>query len=101
MNSLGIDIGGTSVKAAMLRDGRVLYTGRSAGYSQPDTAQIIEAIRQASAGHDSSLHSIGLCCPGLLDRARRTITLAVNVPGLTGLSLDELLARALGPSIPA
>jgi predicted NBD/HSP70 family sugar kinase len=37
-----------------------------------------------------------LCVPGLLDAARRTITLSVNVPGLAGVSLDDLVAQAVG-----
>lgn len=101
MTSLGIDIGGTSVKAAMLRDGRVISRGQSAAYAKPDTEQIIDAIRQASAGFDLAPGAAGICCPGLLDRAARTIRLAVNVPGLVGVRLDELLQRALGDSLPA
>ncbi|MDB5319919.1 MAG: glucokinase [Phycisphaerales bacterium] len=97
MVSLGIDIGGTSVKVASLDgDGRVLWTGKSRPFARPDTAQLVGAIRQAVEGHDTAADAIGLCCPGLLDRNRRLITLSVNVPGLVDVPLDELVARALG-----
>lgn len=97
MVSLGIDIGGTSVKVASLDgDGRVLWTGKSQSFARPDTAQIVEAIREAAEGHDTAADAIGLCCPGLLDRHKRLITLSVNVPGLVDVPLDELVARALG-----
>src|SRR3954453_4714166 len=97
MVSLGIDIGGTSIKVAGVNgDGRLLWTGKSQPFTRPDTAQIITAIRQATEGHDTVSDSIGLCCPGLLDRTKRVITLSVNVPGLVDVPLDELVATALG-----
>ena len=101
MLSLGIDIGGTSVKVASLRDGQVLWTSKSDAFARPNTDQIVEAIRQAVAGRDTSADAVGLCCPGLLDRAKRAITLSVNVPGLVDVPLDELVAQALGAGRPA
>jgi predicted NBD/HSP70 family sugar kinase len=101
MVSLGIDIGGTSVKVATVDgDGRLLWTGKSQSFARPDTAQIVAAIRQATEGHDTASDAVGLCCPGLLDRARRVITLSVNVPGLVDVPLDELVAKALGAGWP-
>ena len=41
----------------------------------------------------------GLCVPGLMDREKRMITLSVNVPGLMGIKLDDIIARALGNGI--
>jgi predicted NBD/HSP70 family sugar kinase len=102
MVSLGIDIGGTSVKVAGVDgDGRLLWIGKSQPFARPDTAQIVAAIRQATEGHDVATDAVGLCCPGLLDRARRVITLSVNVPGLVDVPLDELVARAVGAGRPA
>jgi predicted NBD/HSP70 family sugar kinase len=102
MVSLGIDIGGTSVKVAGLDgDGRVLWTGKSQSFARPDTAQIVAAVRQAVEGHDTTADAIGLCCPGLLDRPKRLITLSVNVPGLVDVPLDDLVARALGAGRPS
>src|SRR5687768_12586678 len=102
MTSLGIDIGGTSVKAALIDGGNVVATRMSAGFSRPDTARLVEAVREAVGDADRSrIRAVGFCCPGVLDRASRTITLSVNVPGLVGVSLDEIVSRALGPGLPA
>jgi predicted NBD/HSP70 family sugar kinase len=46
------------------------------------------------------LNSVGLCVPGVLDRDRRVISMAVNVPGLVGISLDDLVPDALGLGVP-
>lgn len=96
MSSLGIDIGGTSVKLALLRDGRVEWTGQSAFYTRPSTQQLIEALKDAARGRVNGADVAGLCVPGLLDRATRTITLSVNVPGLMNVRLDDIVARAYG-----
>jgi predicted NBD/HSP70 family sugar kinase len=93
---LGIDIGGTSVKLACLRGSEVLWTGQSAFYSRPTTAELIAALRQAADGRVGDVAVAGLCVPGLLDRPRHMITLAVNVPGLVGIVLDDLVSQALG-----
>src|SRR4051812_33995215 len=100
MICLGIDIGGSSVKLAALQDGRQLWTGQSEFYSRPTTEQLIGAIREAAGGrigaNGSGADVAGICVPGLLDREKRMITLAVNVPGLMGIVLDDLVADALG-----
>jgi len=99
MISLGIDIGGTSIKSALLRDNQIVSTHQSAPYTKPTTELLIQAIRETIPPNIAP-DTLALYCPGLLDRPTRTITLAVNVPGLMGLSLDDLLSHALGPSIP-
>ncbi len=95
MELLGIDIGGSSVKAAALQDERALWTGQSAFYSRPNGDQLRAAIRQAVGGRIQRLESIGLCVPGFFDATQRKITFAVNVPGIVGISLDELVPEAL------
>jgi predicted NBD/HSP70 family sugar kinase len=103
MTSLGVDIGGTSVKMAALRDGDVLWTGRSDMYARPTTDQLLTALRQTSAGRveGQRFDSAGICVPGLMDDAKTKVTLSVNVPGLVDQPLAGLLRRALGPSLPA
>lgn len=98
---LGIDIGGTSVKLAALRDGAVAWTASSASYARPSTEQIIAAIAGALSTQPPALSTdaVGICVPGLLDRGKRMVTLSVNVPGLVGVTLDELVQRPLGRHI--
>ncbi len=98
--TLGIDIGGSSIKLALRSAGRTVWTRRSRSYDRPDRAEVAEALREAM-GHDSAgIENIGLCVPGLLDRANRCVTLSVNLPSLVGVSLDALLADALSYEVP-
>jgi predicted NBD/HSP70 family sugar kinase len=92
---LGIDIGGTSVKAAVRVNGEWVARGQSAFYVKPGTDQLCSAIREA-VGSVRAADEIGLCVPGLMDAQRSRVTLAINVPGLVNIPLAELVPRALG-----
>ncbi|MGD0767865.1 MAG: ROK family protein [Tepidisphaeraceae bacterium] len=92
---LGIDIGGTSVKAAGVENGRCLWTGQSGFYAKPTTDELRAAIRTAAGGRAAGVQAIGLCVPGLLDANERKITEAFNVAGLVGIPLDRLVPESL------
>lgn len=94
--SLGIDVGGTSVKCAMLRAGEVVHTGRSGAYQNPTASDIAAAIQEAAPADAAHASVIGLCVPGLTDAARRVVVRSHNLPRLEGESLDALVSRALG-----
>lgn len=101
MQQLGIDIGGTSVKMALLANGMTVWTGRSKGYDKPDGSRLVDALREASQGRveNSEVNACGICVPGILNPARDTVLLSVNVPGLNGLPMTSLVRQALGGSI--
>jgi predicted NBD/HSP70 family sugar kinase len=94
--TLGVDIGGSSVKTALWVGSTCVRTGQSPFYTRPTTDQLLAAIRAAVGSASRELGTVGLCVPGLLDDARRRVTLSVNVPGLTGFELDQLVPQALG-----
>jgi predicted NBD/HSP70 family sugar kinase len=95
---LGVDIGGTSIKAAILGPHGVIATAASRRYSRPSSRELSKALRGLLDPRfcPDRPSGVGLCVPGAVDRERRTVTLSMNVPGLVGLPLDELLADALG-----
>lgn len=98
MHALGIDIGGGSVKTAVLRQDQVISTSQSPAYRRPTAEQLGEAVRLAvqSLGSPIRFDTVGLCVPGLLDESRRRVVQSVNVPGLTGVVLGDFLAQNLG-----
>ncbi|MEL7474022.1 MAG: ROK family protein [Planctomycetota bacterium] len=105
MTTLGIDIGGTSVKVARLSPGMEPATARSAAYTNPSADDIRGAIASAVSGVmrvdgsravASDVTGVGLCAPGRLDEDHRVVA-AVNLPGLVGQRLTDLLpAEAAG-----
>ncbi len=96
MISLGIDIGGSSVKAAALRDGDLLWTGKSALYDRPRFDQLAAAVADASTDLTESVDAIGLCIPGLLDENRERVLASANLPSLENQLFADLLGNRLG-----
>lgn len=94
---LGVDIGGTSVKVSVRTDGQFVHAGQSPFYAKPTRDELLAAIH-AAVENVRDVDAVGLCVPGLLNDDRTQVTLAVNVPGLVGVRLDELVPRALGLS---
>lgn len=92
--SLGIDIGGTSVKAVLMCAGEELASARSEPYQHADSRTLCHAITAAAqrALVGQRPDAIGLCLPGLWDSATRTVTYSANVPGIMGLALADMLS---------
>lgn len=98
MRSLGIDIGGTSIKVA-LRDGALMNTSRSEQYRYPDRSSLIDALRSALSLIDSSIDSsvpLGICLPGRLNESETAVERSLNLPCLEGWLFDDLLRSVLG-----
>ncbi|MGV6815421.1 MAG: ROK family protein [Phycisphaerales bacterium] len=116
MQTLGIDIGGTSVKVWYgdhdpdtnrpaqhpAQSGR---TGRSSRYAQPSRSELIHAIHEALGavdefgGHDLKSCPVGLCLPGKPNPQQSAIEYAKNLPCLNHWAFDDLLSEALGTSL--
>jgi predicted NBD/HSP70 family sugar kinase len=101
MTSLGIDVGGSSVKlAAVAETGQTLWQTQSQTYAQPTRAQLAAVIREAIAGRvdgaDAANAAVGICVPGTRDLVTRTVIQSVNLPALNGLQLDDLVAESVG-----
>ncbi|HQY87328.1 MAG TPA: ROK family protein [Tepidisphaeraceae bacterium] len=101
MHQLGIDVGGTSVKMALLSNGATVWTGRSKNYDRPDGSRLMTALREAADGRVERIRidACGICVPGILNESRDTVLLSVNVPGLNNLPIASLVREALGDSI--
>jgi predicted NBD/HSP70 family sugar kinase len=95
--TLGIDVGGTSVKLAAMRGADALWTAKR-GYRRPTVDDLVAAIRDGIGGPDHAFTAVGLCVPGLLDERKERVTLSVNVPALVDIPLADLVARSLGQS---
>jgi len=96
MASLGIDIGGSSVKALSIdEDGGVIGTASSARYTEPDRTGLTRAIRECVAELDAGgarCRCVGLCIPGRVNAERTAIETAVNLPALDNWAFNDLLA---------
>lgn len=103
MHALGIDIGGSSVKVAVVVDGRPKATARSGTYIRPDRPTLLNAVRRGIAAlprpASGRFDAIGLCVPGLRDASGRLVIASANVPGIVGLDLHTLPREAMVPGL--
>ena len=101
MLSIGIDVGGTSVKVAALRNGQVMATSRSSKYVGPNAREFVAAIREACRDLPRPIDRIGMCVPGILDEKQERILYSANLSNLANVKLVDLVGAALGPETPA
>ena len=100
MYTIGIDIGGTSIRAGLLDENMVLHAFRrvpQADVLQGDAVEGLTQFIQAYIddnlqGDASQVAAAAIGIPGTLDKTRSIVQSAPNVRGLDGLNLPALLS---------
>jgi predicted NBD/HSP70 family sugar kinase len=98
MVSLGIDIGGSSVKLALIeQDGQAIWKKQSDPYTRPTRDQLAGVIRATLAGRfEARGATVGICVPGERPRDSHTVVRSIHIPSLEGLNLDDLVRQVTG-----
>lgn len=93
---LALDLGGTSLRAALVLGGRVTERreGPTPRPARPDA--VIGAALDLAAPLASRASALGLACAGAVVGGRVTATAAHTFPGWTDVALGERLGGALG-----
>jgi len=101
--ALGLDLGGTQIKAAVVReDGQVIHQAQietPASRGVDEVAERIVAISREALEQFPEITACGLGAPGLVDLERRTVRTAPNFPTWRDVPLAELIAQRLGSSV--
>jgi len=92
---LGLDIGGTRIKLALL-DGDELVDTRTTETGSEDGPAAVAARAAALAGAAGEGTRVGVSLPGVIDADSGTARLLANLPGWEGIDPRAELARALG-----
>ena len=94
---LGLDIGGTRIKAVLWIDGTQIAAVTGDRYYRPDAktlvcslAAVVESVRMDS----DTIDGVGLCIPGVRSDDGFHIVYAANVPGLEGILFSDLIVGA-------
>ena len=98
--TIGLDLGGTQVRAALVRAGRVLArTAARTDVSGPEEvmrqfgALVTEVSRAAGS---TPVHAIGMCAPGPLDTVSGVIDHIPTLPGWEQFPLCDRLSELFG-----
>ncbi len=106
---IGVDIGGTTVKLAVVRAGaatgeQILHTStidtRPQDPGEQTAARIGQAVKiLAGAAKVERIDGVGVGCPGLVDNVHRLIVVSANLPGFKNLPLGDLLEKEIGAAV--
>ncbi len=92
MNYIGIDLGGTNVRVALVNeDGNVLQVVKQATEIEHGTAHVMSKIKsmiREIKGYES-IKGIGLGVPGPVDTKNRCLLLSSNLPGFTNYPIAQ------------
>ena len=97
MMTLGLDLGGTKIAAAVVEDGRIL-TSRQAGTPQVGFEAVLSAMSELAAAllrQHPEVTRVGVGSPGPLDLARGVILFAPNIAGMENAPLVAGLRQRL------
>ncbi|WP_428388013.1 ROK family protein [Mucisphaera sp.] len=88
--TLGIDIGGTATKLALIQDDQPPATARTDTYREPSAENLANAIQQTAATltDPTQIQRVGLCVPGPVN-AQGVLEAAANMPALIGRNLND------------
>jgi len=98
MTRVGLDIGGSSIKAVAVHPDGTEQRFQSARYRRPQRNRLIQELKCISQGLEiggGRIESVGLCLPGIRSDDDSRVVRSVNVPGLVGLGLDEVVGCVL------
>lgn len=98
--AIGIDIGGTTIKSAIIQNGRVLAHGAVIDtqlFPQADAllAEMLRVIAELRGAHPE-VAAVGVGLPGLVDSVNGIVHTLTNVPGWSEVPLRALLAERTG-----
>ncbi len=98
---VGVDIGGTSINAGLVENGKVIKKYKSATPSKEAKEVVIEAvgdtIREVAEGQD--IEGIGIGVPGLVDMGNGIVYDLVNIPSWDEVHLAKSMQDTFGVDV--
>ena len=92
---IGVDFGGTLVKAGVVEGGEVLRSTTAVTGSASSPAQILDLLAGTVLALSSEPEAVGVAIPGEVDAEGRCWRLT-NVPGFAGIHIAKELSQRLG-----
>jgi glucokinase len=91
---IGVDFGGTAVKAGVVEGGEVVRSTSTATRTDTSPAEILDAIANTVLALSPKPEAVGVAIPGEVNAEGRCWRLA-NVPGFEGVPIAEELAKRI------
>lgn len=98
---IGIDVGGTNVKIAVVDDGKIIYSNSVPTYAQMGYEYTVNNIKQAikdlmkeTETTAADIKGIGFDFPGQVDYKTGVVKLAPNIPGWVNVPIAQMIEEA-------
>ena len=98
---IGIDVGGTNVKIALVDDGKIIYSNSVPTYAQMGYEYTVNNIKQAirdlmkeTETTSADIKGIGFDFPGQVDYKTGVVKLAPNIPGWVNVPIAQMIEEA-------
>ena len=95
---IGIDVGGTNVKIALVDDGKIIYSNSVPTYAQMGYEYTVNNIKQAirdlmkeTETTSADIKGIGFDFPGQVDYKTGVVKLAPNIPGWVNVPIAQMI----------
>lgn len=95
---IGIDVGGTNVKIALVDDGKIIYSNSVPTYAQMGYEYTVNNIKQAirdlmkeTESTSADIKGIGFDFPGQVDYKTGVVKLAPNIPGWVNVPIAQMI----------
>ncbi|MDP1629725.1 MAG: ROK family protein [bacterium] len=97
-NYIGLDIGGTKIDAALVRDNKILKRKiiKTPKNKKDFLAAVFGIIQELSSDKNAAIRGIGIGMAGVIDRKAGKIIKSPNLPKLNGLNLKSALENKFG-----
>ena len=100
MKIIGVDIGGTTIKAGLVADDQVSRTASVDTPSDRPQHEVVQAVFKAiEEVFESDIAGIGIGVPGLVDQQEQLVLDVVNIPSWDSLPLGELVSDYFNKSV--
>lgn len=95
---IGIDVGGTNVKIALVDEGKIIYSNRVPTYAKMGYEYTVNNIKQAikdlmkeTNTEAKDIQGIGFDFPGQVDCKTGVVKLAPNIPGWVNVPIAQMI----------
>jgi glucokinase len=90
---IGIDIGGTNLKSALVRDGKIIKRTKVQTNADQGPASIITQIKSALQNFTEPVSRIGIGIAGIIDSRKGIVRYSPNLAGWTDVKLARIIKR--------
>ncbi len=95
---IGIDVGGTNIKIALVENGRIIYSNTVPTYAKmgyeytvKNIIQSIKDLIKETQIEQNSIEAIGFDFPGQVDYKTGVVKLAPNIPGWVNVPIAKMI----------